>query len=88
MPRSDRSLADEVLVYLVQHPEAKDTMEGVAEWWLWDRRGRRVIADVEAALRELVQKEYLVARQCRDGQTYYRVNRAKEQEIRRHLKQG
>jgi DNA-binding MarR family transcriptional regulator len=83
---SGRPLADEVLSYLVQHPQAQDTMEGIVEWWLLERRIRYAIADVEAALRELVGKDFLVARQCSEGRTYYRLNREQEREIRRHLR--
>jgi len=81
-----RPLADEVLAYLVQHPQAQDTMEGIAEWWLMEQRIRYAVADVEAALHELVGNDSLVASQCGDGRTYYRLNRAQEREIRRHLR--
>jgi hypothetical protein len=80
-----RSLADQVLAYLVQHPQAQDTMEGVVEWWLLEQGIHYGIGEVEAALSDLVQTDYLVARQCRDGRTYYGLNRAKEREIRMHL---
>jgi hypothetical protein len=83
-----RQLADEVLAYLVQHPQAQDTMEGIAEWWLLEQRIRCAVADVEAALGELVGQDFLVARQCNDGRTYYGLNNAKEREIRRHLRQA
>ena len=61
-------------------------MEGIVEWWLLEQRIRCAIADVEAALSDLVNKDFLVARQCGDGRTYYQLNRAKEREIRRHLR--
>ena len=83
-----RPLADEVLDYLVQHPQARDTMEGIAEWWLLEQRIRCAVADVEAALSDLVGNDFLVASQCRDGRTYYGLNRAKEREIRRHLRKA
>jgi hypothetical protein len=82
---SGRPLADEILAYLVQHPQAQDTMEGIVEWWLLERRIRYAIADVEAALRELVGKDFLVVRQFSEGRMYYRLNREKEREIRRYL---
>jgi hypothetical protein len=81
-----RPLADEVLAYLVEHPQAQDTMEGIAEWWLLEQRIRWAFADVEAALSELVANDFLVANQCRDGRTYYGLNQVKEREIRRHLR--
>jgi hypothetical protein len=83
-----RPLADEILAYLARHPEAQDTMEGIAEWWLLDQRIHSAVADVEATLRELVGQDFLVTRQCRDGRTYYGLNRDKEREIRRHLRQA
>ena len=82
----DRPLADEVLAYLVQHPQARDTVEGIVEWWLLEQRIRTAVADVEAALRDLVAQDFLITRQCRDGRTYYGLNRVKVREIRRHLR--
>jgi hypothetical protein len=81
-------LADEVLAYLLQHPQAQDTMEGIAEWWLLEQRIRHSVADVEATLRELVGNDFLVARQCADGRMYYGLNRDKEREIRRQLRRA
>jgi hypothetical protein len=83
-----RPLTDDVLAYLLQHPQAQDTVEGIAEWWLLEQRIRCAMTDVEFILRELVRKEFLVARQCRDGRTYYGLNRDKEREIRRHLREA
>jgi hypothetical protein len=63
-------------------------MEGIVEWWLLEQRIRNAVADVEVALRDLVSHDLLVARQCSDGRTYYGLNRAKEREIRRHLRRA
>jgi DNA-binding PadR family transcriptional regulator len=82
-----RPLTDEVLAYMARHPQAQDTVEGIAEWWLLEQHIHHAVSDVEAALSELVDNGFLVARQCRDGRTYYRLNRDREQEIRRHLRQ-
>jgi hypothetical protein len=80
-----RSVADEILSYLVEHPEAQDTLEGITEWWLLEQRIRSAVAEVDGALHELVANELLVSRQCADGRIYYGLNRAKEREIRQHL---
>jgi hypothetical protein len=80
-----RSLADQVLAYLVQHPQAQDTLEGFVEWWLLEQGVRYGIGELETALSDLVEHDYLVAWQCRDGRTYYGLNRGKEREIRTHL---
>jgi hypothetical protein len=80
-------LADKVLAYLMQHPQAQDTVEGIAEWWLLEQGIRYAVGDVEAAMSALVGNGFLVARQCNDGRTYFRLNRDQEREIRRHLEQ-
>ncbi len=56
MAHGSDPLADEILRYLVEHPEAQDTVEGIADWWLTERRVRQAIADVEAALGRLVDQ--------------------------------
>ena len=81
-------MADKVLAYLVQHPQARDTMEGIVEWWLLEQRIRCAIADVEAALSDLVRKDFLISRQRSDGRISYGLNREKEREIRRHLRRA
>jgi hypothetical protein len=80
-----RPLTDEVLAYVVRHPYAQDTVEGIVEWWLLEQHIYHAVSDVEAALRQLVENEFLVARRA-SGRTYYGLNRAKECDIRRHLK--
>jgi hypothetical protein len=82
---NDRSLADEILSYLVQHPEAQDTVEGIAEWWLLEQRIRHSVADVTAALAEFEAQKLVVTRRGVDGRIHYRVNPKKKQEICRRL---
>jgi hypothetical protein len=83
-----RPIADEILAYLVKHPEAQDTLEGITEWWLLEQRIRSAVAEVDGALHNLVADDLLVSRQCADGRTYYGLNRAKERQIRRHLREA
>lgn len=66
---------DEVFEYLVQHPDAQDTLEGICDWWLLERRVRRSVAEVEAALGKLVVRGFVAARRGNDGNTHYRLNR-------------
>ena len=83
--RNDPSLADEVLSYLSQHPEAQDTVEGIAEWWLLEQRVRHSVTDVAAALVEFEAQKLVVTRRGVDGRIHYRVNPKKKQEIRKRL---
>jgi len=90
--RSERTfqgrLSREVLSYLVRHPEAQDTVEGIAEWWLLDQRIAEVVGDLESVLRDLVRQEFLLASKCKEGRLYYRLNRKKEREARSHLQES
>jgi hypothetical protein len=81
-------IADKVLAYLVQHPQARDTLEGIVEWWLLEQRIQCAIADVEGALSDLVRNDFLITHQCSDGRISYGLNREKEREIRRHLRRA
>ncbi len=88
METPGRSIADDILAYLVKHPEAQDTLEGITEWWLLEQRIRSAVAEVDGALRNLVAADLLSTRRCADGRTYYALNRTKEREIRRHLREA
>jgi hypothetical protein len=79
-------LKQQVLGYLLRHPEAQDTVEGIAEWWLLERRVEQALANVTKVLSELVAKDYLMATKAEDGRLYYRLNRAKEREISAQLR--
>ena len=81
-------IANKVLAYLLEHPQAQDTMEGIVEWWLLEQRIRCAIADVEAALSDLVKNDFLITHQRADGRISYGLNREKERKIRRYLKEA
>lgn len=63
-----------ILEYLREHPGAQDTVEGIVEWWLLERRIRQGAVEVEAALVELVGAGVMEARRGADGRTHYRLN--------------
>jgi hypothetical protein len=67
----EREIALAILFYLDEHAEAKDTIEGIAQWWLL-RQGSRVRPeDVERAVGWLVAQGLLLET-CRVGiRPYY-----------------
>ena len=79
-------LTEAVLGYLLRHPEAHDTLDGIAEWWLLERRVTEALANVAAALSELVSKDFVIASSSREGRVYYKLNRAMQREALAHLK--
>jgi hypothetical protein len=78
-------LTHEVLSYLIEHPEAQDTVEGLAEWRLLDQRIRQSVSEVTAVLNDLLKRDLVVARHGADGRIHYRVNLERQDEIRRLL---
>jgi predicted transcriptional regulator len=75
----------EILTYLIEHPEAQDTMEGIVEWWLLEQPIKRQTTRVKTALAELVAMGLVLERQGQDGRVHYRTDRRKAAKIRRLL---
>jgi len=58
LPGTVRQVALEILAYLAKHPEAKDTLEGVRQWWLEDP-DRWSERDISSAAQALVDRGLL-----------------------------
>jgi hypothetical protein len=84
MNKSD--ISHEILAYLVDHPEAQDTVEGIVEWWLLERQIRFQTARVKEVLSELVTKGLIIEYKGIDSQTRYRINKSKYAEIKKITK--
>lgn len=77
----------EILTYFAEYLQAQDTIEGIIEWWLLERRIKRATSQVKAAVEQLVAEGLVIARRGPAERVYYRVNRQKLHEIRRLLRQ-
>jgi hypothetical protein len=75
-------IAYEILAYMIEHPEAQDTLEGIVEWWLLEQQVMRQTARVKQALSELVSKGLILERKGKDSRIHYRINQRKYKEIR------
>jgi hypothetical protein len=73
--------AHKILAYLMDNPNAQDTLEGILDWWLLQQDLKRNIALVRKALDQLIDKKFLLERKGNDKQKYYRVNQEKLKEI-------
>ncbi len=69
------SPAREILDHLLQHPEACDTFEGIAQWWLLEQHLRSWIPRLDEAVADHVQRGLLEASTGPDGVVRYRGNR-------------
>jgi hypothetical protein len=65
---------DLILGYLRRNPRAKDTIEGITEWWLLEERIIRAQTAVQEALDQLVAQGYVLAERTFDGRVLYSAN--------------
>lgn len=68
------ALEREILDYLIRHPDAQDTIEGIVDWWLLEQRMRTVQSEVRRALVELEQRGFVVSSASPDGRLIFRFN--------------
>lgn len=52
-------VAADILGYLAEHPQAMDTLEGIAEWWLMRRHIRMNVTMLAQVLRRLTERGVL-----------------------------
>jgi hypothetical protein len=79
---AEPKIGNEILAYLVDHPKAQDTLEGIVEWWLLEQKIKYETARVQEALSELIAKGMILEEKGWDSQIYYRINQNKYEEIK------
>lgn len=52
---SEQEMAEAILSYLKEHPEASDTLEGIAEWWIMRQRVRVEVDTLKRVLCQLTE---------------------------------
>jgi hypothetical protein len=57
-PNQNAAVAD-ILRYLIKHPQAKDTIEGINRWWLAQADSMSSIDDVQEAVDFLVSRGWM-----------------------------
>ena len=65
------NVEQQILQYMETHPNAADTAEGIAMWWLENNVHDLDIKQVEAALNNLVSQGLIRRRQLKDGHVLY-----------------
>lgn len=85
---TDKSkISNEILEYLVEHPRAQDTLEGIMNWWLMEQTIKFQEAQVKKTLADLVAKGLILEHKRPDSEIHYRINQSKLEEVQKHLKQ-
>jgi hypothetical protein len=75
-----------VLEYLCANPDAKDTAEGIINWWVGGRGVKIDRGDVKIALQYLVARDWLVVTGSVSDHQIYGLNQARRTELLQLLK--
>ncbi len=84
-PEKETEIDRAILQYLQVHPDAKDTLEGIAQWWLLREWTEQQFRRIEASISQLVSRGLVVERRREGSPPYYWLNRTKQDEISRIL---
>jgi hypothetical protein len=68
----DEELAQAILAYLAEHPQAMDSVEGIAQWWLMRQQIRVGVKTLTRVLRGLADRG-LLEEVADGGQRRYRL---------------
>jgi len=80
-------IGNEILAYLIDHPNARDTLEGIVEWWLLEQQIKFQTARVKDALSDLVARGLILEKKGSNSQIHYRINQKKYKKIQELFKQ-
>jgi hypothetical protein len=70
-----------LLEYLCSHPDAKDTAEGIENWWLRAQGATVDQIGVMEALKDLVVRDWLIRKGSMSGHQIYGLNPARRTEL-------
>jgi hypothetical protein len=72
---TESKLAQQILDYLQDQPEAGDTLEGIARWWVLRQRLSESSVIIGRAVEALKRKGYLEEHKTPDGRIMYFARR-------------
>ncbi len=84
IPQNQKTIASLILSYLVKHPEAMDTVEGITRWWLLRERIDQSLETVTTTLEFLQQQDFVQVQEISDSH-FYKLNGIKRREILKFL---
>ena len=88
---ANRELSEAILRHLCQNPDAKDSLEGIARFWVRRQNTASLLHEVSRALDDLVDRGYLVVWLTGGGggelgERIFSLDKRRLQEIKEMLK--
>ena len=74
-----------ILKYCVEHPDAKDTVDGILRWWFSAGEEHWQIDEVRAALKALTANGWLTSRKLQQADEIYGISKERVTEIQEFL---
>lgn len=87
MARAEESdLARDILTYLLANPEGKDTIEGIARFWIMSRKIETLVDNLQSVVQSLVDRGFLKEKVIRNSAgevagRYYELDGRRMKEI-------
>lgn len=81
-----KNVSQEVLRYLLRHPNAQDTLEGISEWWLLEERIIQKYTEVQEALKKLIEQGFVLEKRMPNGRLIYCLNKDKKNLIKEFIR--
>lgn len=75
-------LAGHIAAYLEHHPQAADTVDGIAHWWVQRQRYRTAATQIQQALDRLQAQGVVSTTTSATGRLVYRSTRVQVEEGR------
>lgn len=81
-----QNTSHKILGYLMENPDARDTLEGIVDWWLLQQDIKRNVALIKKTVQGLIHRGFLHERKGADGTKYYQLNSEKLSDISEFIK--
>ena len=87
-PDSSRTVIRDILRYLSEHPDAKDTRDGILQWWISQGTNEPEADVVQQALDALVAKGWMFKRETMPDRVIYSMNKDHLRDIQASVEAG
>lgn len=69
-----KEISNAILHYLLKHPQAQDTLEGIIHWWILEERIYQRTLEISEVLKSLVEKGFLIEKKISKSDVLYSLN--------------
>ena len=85
LPSDQREIIRQILAYVIVHPQAKDTLEGISKWWGPKGHMESSIAEIQDGLNFLVARGWMRERVVTPTPKIYGMNKGRLAQIKAFL---